>query len=57
MCETKTLDYYNKNARSFAEATVDVDFCDTQKHFQNLLPEQDIFLILGVDPEEILSIF
>lgn len=57
MCETKTLDYYNKNASSFAEATVDVDFYDTQKYFQNLLPEQDIFLILGVDPEEILSIF
>ena len=56
MCETKTLDYYNKNASSFAEATVDVDFYDTQKHFQKLLPEH-IFLILGVVQEEILSIF
>ena len=31
------LDYYNKNASSFAEATVDVDFYDTQKHFQDML--------------------
>ena len=44
MCETKTLDYYNKNASSFAEATVDVDFYDTQKYFQNLLPEQGYIL-------------
>ena len=41
MCETKTLDYYNKNARSFAEATVDVWISVTQKHFQDLLPEQN----------------
>ena len=47
MCETKTLDYYNKNARSFAEATVDVDFYDTQKHFQKLLPEQGYILDFG----------
>jgi SAM-dependent methyltransferase len=47
MCETKTLDYYNKNARSFAEATVDVDFYDTQKYFQNLLPEQGYILDFG----------
>ena len=47
MCETKTLDYYNKNASSFAEATVDVDFYDTQKYFQNLLPEQGYILDFG----------
>lgn len=47
MCETKTLDYYNKNASSFAEATVDVDFYDTQKHFQKLLPEQGYILDFG----------
>ena len=47
MCETKTLDYYNKNASSFAEATVAVDFYDTQKHFQNLLPEQGCILDFG----------
>ena len=47
MCETKTLDYYNTNASSFAEATVAVDFYDTQKHFQNLLPEQGCILDFG----------
>ena len=47
MCETKTLDYYNKNASSFVEATVDVDFYDTQKHFQKLLPEQGYILDFG----------
>lgn len=47
MCETKTLDYYNTNASSFAEATVAVDFYDTQKHFQELLPEQGYILDFG----------
>ena len=47
MCETKTLDYYNKNASSFVAATVDVDFYDTQKHFQKLLPEQGYILDFG----------
>lgn len=47
MSENKTLDYYNTNASSFAEATVDVDFYDTQKHFQNLLPEQGCILDFG----------
>ena len=39
------LDYYNKNASSFAEATVDVDFYDTQKYFQNLLPGQGYMVL------------
>ncbi len=47
MSENKTLDYYNKNASSFAEGTVDVDFYDTQKHFQKLLPEQGCILDFG----------
>ena len=47
MSENRTLDYYNKNASSFAEATVDVDFYDTQKHFQKLLPEQGYILDFG----------
>lgn len=47
MCETKTLDYYNTNASSFAEATVAVDFYDTQKHFQELLPEHGYILDFG----------
>lgn len=48
MSENKTLDYYNKNASSFAEKRIDVDFHDTQKHFQELLPEQDTFLDFGM---------
>lgn len=47
MSENKTLDYYNKNARSFAETTMDVDFHKTQKHFQKLLPEQGYILDFG----------
>lgn len=47
MSEDKTLDYYNKNASSFAEKTIDVDFHDTQKHFQELLPEQGYILDFG----------
>lgn len=47
MSENKTLDYYNKNASSFAEKTIDVDFHDTQKHFQELLPEQGYILDFG----------
>ena len=47
MSENKTLDYYNKNASSFAEKTIDVDFPDTQKYFQELLPEQGYILDFG----------
>ena len=47
MSENKTLDYYNKNASSFAEKTIAVDFHDTQKHFQELLPEQGYILDFG----------
>ena len=47
MSENKTLDYYNKNAISFAETTMDVNFYETQKHFQKLLPEQGYILDFG----------
>ena len=47
MSENKTLDYYNKNASGFAETTIDVDFYDTQKHFQELLPEHGYILDFG----------
>ena len=43
----KTLEYYNQNAGDFAKATTDVDFYETQKHFQNLLPEQGYILDFG----------
>lgn len=47
MSENKTLDYYNKNAISFAETTMDVNFYETQKHFQKLLPDQGYILDFG----------
>ena len=39
MNKNKTLEYYNKNADNFAKTTIDVNFYETQKHFQELLPE------------------
>ena len=47
LSENKTLDYYNKNASSFAETTIDVDFQKTQKRFQKLLPMQGYILDFG----------
>ena len=36
MNKNKTLEYYNKNADNFAKTTIDVNFYETQKHFQEL---------------------
>ena len=47
MSENRTLDYYNKNASSFAETTIDVDFRETQKRFQKLMPMQGYILDFG----------
>lgn len=47
MSKNRTLDYYNKNASSFAEKTIDVDFQETQKRFQKLLPMQGYILDFG----------
>ena len=44
MNENKTLEYYNKNADNFAKTTIDVNFYETQKHFQELLPEHGYIL-------------
>ena len=33
MNETKTLRYYNENAKTFVEGTVSVDFSDIQTKF------------------------
>ena len=33
----KTLDYYEKNAKDFADSTADVDFSETQDLFINNL--------------------
>ena len=47
MNENKTLEYYNKNADNFAKTTIDVNFYETQKHFQELLPEHGYILDFG----------
>lgn len=47
MNENKTLEYYNKNADNFAKTTIDVNFYETQKLFQALLPEHGYILDFG----------
>lgn len=47
MNKNKTLEYYNKNANNFAKTTIDVNFYETQKHFQELLPEHGYILDFG----------
>jgi len=42
-----TLDYYNQNARQYAESTVDVDFAGVQERFLRLLPEGAYILDFG----------
>lgn len=42
-----TLTYYNLNAKSFAAATVSVDFEDTQKRFADKLPDKAHILDFG----------
>lgn len=43
----KTLDYYNKNAESFVEGTVSVDFTVTQNRFLDELQKGDLILDFG----------
>lgn len=57
MNKNKTLEYYNKNADNFAKTTIDVNFYETQKHFQELLPEHGYILDFGCGSEEIQNIF
>ena len=38
MQDVKTLDYYNQKTEEFIEATVNVDFAETQEKFIKLLP-------------------
>lgn len=42
-----TLDYYEKNARSFAESTQDVEFSDLQDRFLAFLPKGTYILDFG----------
>ena len=44
---TKTLDYYNENARSFSDQTQNVDFAKTQERFLKLMPPQGSILDFG----------
>ena len=45
--EQKTLEYYNQNANSFVEGTINVEFTDTQDRFIKLLPEGARILDFG----------
>ena len=44
---TKTLDYYNENARSFSDQTQNVNFAKTQERFLKLMPPQGSILDFG----------
>lgn len=44
---TKTLEYYNENARTFSEQTQNVDFAETQELFLKMLPPQGNILDFG----------
>lgn len=42
-----TIEYYNKNAQTFSDGTVNVDFKSTQEQFIRLLPEKATILDFG----------
>ena len=44
---SKTLDYYNENAKTFIQGTVDVEFHETQDKFLALLPKEAKILDFG----------
>ena len=44
---TKTLEYYNENARAFSDQTQNVDFTETQERFLTLMPPQGKILDFG----------
>ena len=44
---TKTLEYYNENARTFSDQTQNVDFTETQERFLTLMPPQGRILDFG----------
>jgi hypothetical protein len=55
--KNSTLDYYNLNAKSFAEGTMYVDFSKNQDEFLSNLRQEIIFLILAVVPGGTQNIF
>ena len=44
-----TIDYYNKNAKTFIDGTISVDFKHIQDTFLELLPENAKILDFGCD--------
>lgn len=42
-----TVDFYNKNAKKYAESTINVDFRNIQDHFVKLLPKNAFLLDFG----------
>ncbi len=45
--ENPTLDYYNQNAQSFINSTINVEFSFMQDHFLELLPANALILDFG----------
>lgn len=42
-----TIDYYENNASSFAQGTIDVEFVDVQNRFRSLIPQGGYILDFG----------
>ena len=47
MSDHETITYYDLNAKSFIEGTVNVDFEATQNRFLNKLSPNDVILYFG----------
>lgn len=47
MMNNNTIDYYENNATSFADGTMDVQFTDIQNRFLSLLPQDGYILDFG----------
>ncbi len=45
--DIRTLDYYNNNAESFADGTINAVFTDVQKRFLSYIPENGLILDFG----------
>lgn len=43
----RTIDYYEKNAESFADGTVDVEFAEIQDKFISQLPKNGYIMDFG----------
>ena len=45
--DSKTIDYYERNAESFVIGTIDAEFVNTQKRFTSFLPDGAYILDFG----------